>query len=286
MPFVGTALSSLAGAAGLNRADAQVQLASQQDAATAAQSAVGLSGRTAMIRGRGLSGGTFSAARESINAARVNAKAQAGQQSRAAMEAWDLANPEPTKGFLEGLNSDLNPLYKGTPIFDAANAARSQNRNQFRTLISSESQAAIAVIDDEERKLDREQKYQIASSKNELQMATMENRFRPMAAKGAFAVGQFSADRGRLGPNANSQDYEYLAIQGNISKEELRSAQRDLANNLIFGKAIQYNPYTTSPLSQMERATETTTGGFNALQESIDKLTAAINALPKGGGPK
>lgn len=283
IPFAGSALSALAGAAGLNAVDAQVQLASQQDAATAAQSSLGIAGRTSIARGRGTTGGTFTEQNAALTVKRINARVQSAQQTRAALEAWDLANPEPKKGVNEGLLYDLG---MSTPIYDAANAERSDLRTKARTRIAQDSYGILAEVDLETEKTKREQKYQIASAKNDLQMATMENRFRPMAAKGAFAVSQFGTERGRLGPNANAQDYEYLATQGNITKEDLRGAQRDLTNNLIFGKALQYNPYTISPMSMMERSTETNAGGFNALQEAIDKLTAAINSLPKSGGPQ
>jgi len=290
VPFAGTALSALAGAAGLDAIDAQIALSGQQDTAIDAQTAAGFGAARSRTRGLAARSGSFGAAQAGLAAQRIDVRQQAAKTSQASMAAWDAAHPERpgnqpmgVLGFLTG--GAVSNLYRSgiinTPMSDTDISDRNQMRNTFRMLQGRNTTAAINAVEDEAAKLDREQKYQISSAKNTLELATMENRFRPARARGAYAVSQFGTERNRLGPNANMQDLGYLRIQGETSIQELRSGQRDIANNLIFGSARNYNPYTESPLAYTERTTETTNQAFMELQTAIQQLTAEIAKLPK-----
>jgi len=286
VPIIGGALSGLAGAAGLDQIEAQLNLADAQDMGTSMRSSSGYATRQSGIQSSRYQAGAgrFSQARSDIESQKVATQQARAQVSRDLMAQWDKEHPDARSSSWYTLGGrGYTPSLLGASSVDLAQADRERvdARNAYAKTVAADTSKAMQVTKDASANQDREEQYQISSAKNEVQRYNPANRYTPYAAMGDYEQNQFGYDVSHLGPKANRNDWQLTIAQGQMASNRLGSAQRDVAEQVAFGGVRQYNPYTESTLSFTDRSKETSIDAYNSLQKAIEDLNATIQQLQR-----
>jgi hypothetical protein len=255
-----------------------------------------LSGRSAMrfrTQAAAMGPNVVSSRMASLNAERVQIKAQFDPETAAARKKFDEANPIPTfSGGVPGDLAAMNPAMakqigekQYQDFLSGPYKAYQDSLKGFNDQQNSILAGRLAPLDVDRAEAMRQGAYTSRMAQAEVGRLRTQNRFRPYQAEGDFEVESAENDlRYYSRPGMTNIDRESMRTGVEYRIEMLRGKQRDITENYRWGSAAQYNPFIESPVAMTDRSPETQAAANDSLEKSINRLADILDRMSGGAG--
>ena len=288
IPIVGSALSSLFGAFGPNEWETNVQLAELQDGADVQRTNIAYGTQQSRFARQAARSGGFGAIEAGAAGERSRIRQQT-TQNQAAMNEWMKGHPAPVPGrdrywlsgvdwWLSGSDTQWSKDWKKEGDEEIIKEYESWHKQftEYKTGLTGKTNADMAALEARVEQEKRSFRSETMSTAAEVRRGTLSARFTPGAAAGRFAEESLAAQIAGLGPDyfKSPENVDRFRAQAGLIRNELVGGQYEAMQQIIGGRAMTYNPYTTSPVAFNDRSLE-------PVSERFDRLSAAIESLDK-----